>query len=155
MNTLIIFCAQYLIWIIAAAAAGYLIYTPRRNRMLLLAAISLPLAYAVGKLVGFFWYNARPFVSDGITPLFAHAANNGMPSDHTLLAMTIAAIIFVHNRTLGTMLVLLAAAVGVARVLAGVHHDVDIVAGAAIAVATVFIVQVLYTKWASRFSTHY
>jgi undecaprenyl-diphosphatase len=146
MDILIIFFAKYLIWIIVAAALPFLFFSHEWKRLSIFAAISLVLAYVVGKVAGLVWYDARPFVVNGTTPLVAHAADNGFPSDHMLMAATIASIVFVYNRTLGLLLWVLAIAVGVGRVLAGVHHTVDILASAAIAIVVVAVVEYLLRR---------
>ncbi len=146
MNTLIVFGASYLIWIIVVVALVYLVFSKEWKRLGIFAAISLVAAYAVGKVAGHFWYNPRPFVSDGVTPLISHAATNGFPSDHMLMGATIATIIFVYNRTLGSILWILALAVGVARVAAGVHHWIDLVGAIVIAICVVAAVEYLLRR---------
>jgi undecaprenyl-diphosphatase len=76
---------------------------------------------------------------DQSLPLIPHEADNGFPSVHTLYAMTTAAVIIIFKRKTGILLALLAVMVGVARVLAGVHHTADIIGGLAIAVFAVFL----------------
>ena len=78
-------------------------------------------------------------VDHSIKPLFPHIADNGFPSDHTLLTMTIAAIIFVYNRKLGILLAIFSLIIGFSRVAAGVHHALDIIGAAVIAVTTTYI----------------
>ncbi len=134
MHTLIILCASYLIWGVVLAGFIYILQSRKRKRIALYAVIALPLTYLVGKIAGIFWYDPRPFVSDGITPLIQHAADNGFPSDHMLLGVAIASVVFAYNRPLGIILWILAIMVGAARVFAGVHHWTDIVGGAVIAI---------------------
>jgi undecaprenyl-diphosphatase len=147
MDTLIIFCAKYLIWVIVAAALGYVFFSTRRMRLALSAALSLVLAYAAGWVAGHVWYNPRPFAVDGTTPLIPHDANNGFPSDHMLLGAAVASIVFVYNRTLGVVLWVLALAVGAARVAAGIHHWVDIAGAIAISVIAVAVVEYVLRRW--------
>ena len=144
MTGLIVFGATYLIWGIAIAGFVYIVQSPRRQKMGLFAVVTLPVAYVVAKIVGWLWYDPRPFVESGIAPLVAHAADNGFPSDHTLLAATIASIVFVYNRPLGLVLWGLALVVGAARVFAGVHHTVDIIASAVIAALVVWGVHLCF-----------
>ena len=154
MDTLIIFCAQYLIWFIATSALVYLFISKEWKRLGILAALSLALAYAAGKLAGLLWYNARPFVVDNFTPLIAHAANNGFPSDHMLMGATIASIVFVYNRTLGLVLWALALAVGLARVAAGIHHPVDLAGSIAVAIVAVAAVNYALMLASARHTTN-
>src|ERR1700733_7020797 len=134
MNPLIIFCGTYLIWFIALAGLIYLLQSRKRARIALFAVVVLPVTYILGKIIGAFLYDPLPFVQNDTTPLIAHAANNGFPSDHVLLAGAIASVVFAYNRPLGIILWILAIVVGVARVLAGGHHPVDVIAAALIAV---------------------
>lgn len=102
---------------------------------------SILVALALAKLIGAIFNDPRPFVSDHITPLIAHASDNGFPSDHTLLTMTIASVVFVYHRKLGILLALVAFLVGYARVLAGTHHMIDIVDAIVIALAAIIVVK--------------
>jgi undecaprenyl-diphosphatase len=72
-------------------------------------------------------------------------ADNGFPSDHTLLATAIAFAIFHFNKKLGLFLFLLAVLVGVARILAGVHHAADI-AGSLIIAGLVYLITDYFTR---------
>jgi undecaprenyl-diphosphatase len=92
-------------------------------------------------LVSRFYFDPRPFVQGNFTPLLPHAADNGFPSDHTLLAAAIAFATFHFNKKLGLFLLLLAILVGVARILAGVHHVADI-AGSIIITGLVYFLAV-------------
>lgn len=78
-------------------------------------------------------HDPRPFVSDGVTPYFKSASDNGFPSDHTLLATFLSLAIMSSKRWLGATLLGLAAMIGYARVLANVHHGIDILGAMAIA----------------------
>lgn len=148
VDILIVFAAKYLIWIVAALFVGYFFLARRRakRKLLLLSVISLPLAYAVGWLAGLLYYNPLPFVESGIAPLFAHAANNGFPSDHILFTATLAMLILIFNRRLGIFLWTLALLIGGARIAAGVHHAVDIIAAASIATVVVGLVYLCIQK---------
>lgn len=140
MTPIIIFAANYLYWVIIVAALIILLVAEKKVRYhsLRLAVITLPLTFIIGKILNYIIYNPRPFVVEKVQPLIPHAANNGFPSDHTLLTITIAAIIFLYNKRLGAVLGILALAVGVARVLARVHHPIDIVASIIVAVISTY-----------------
>lgn len=143
LDLIIIFFAKYVVWMVVATGAVYLFVSARWRDMGLLTLVSLPIAYLLGKVAGMLWYDQRPFAVENFSPLVAHAANNGFPSDHTLFAATVASIVFVYNRALGMALFFLAFLVGVARILAGVHRLVDILTSLAIAAVTVALVHLL------------
>jgi undecaprenyl-diphosphatase len=99
---------------------------PEQVKMARFAAFSLPLTYVLGLIASLLFYNPRPFVTSAITPLIAHTANNGFPSDHALASFAIAAVFFAFDRKKATILFVLAAIVAFARVIVGVHHYLDI-----------------------------
>lgn len=140
MSTLIIFIAKYLVFILAAIAVLYFFRQsrPRQKEMLIFAVILLPLSYIAAKIISLFYFDPRPFVLGNFTPLIPHMPDNGFPSDHTLLGTAIALAVFHFNKKLGMFLFFLAVLVGIARVLAGVHHAADI-AGSILIVGAVYL----------------
>lgn len=77
----------------------------------------------------------RPFERYHFTPLVGHGKGKSFPSRHTACAVVIGmACCYVHP-AYGVPMLVLAAVVAVTRVMAGVHHIIDVVAGAAISVA--------------------
>ncbi len=105
--------------------------------MALFAVPALILTYLLGKIGSFLYFDARPFVVDHFIPLIMHAADNGFPSDHTLLAAGLAAVGMYWNKKLGIVLWALAALIAVARVYVGVHHPIDVIGSAVIALIAV------------------
>ena len=103
-----------------------------------LSLISFPLTYILAKIAGYIIHDSRPFVVEHIKPLIAHAADNGFPSDHTLLTSVIASVIFAYNKKLGMVLFAISIAIGSARVLAGIHHPLDIVGAMVISIVAVY-----------------
>lgn len=140
MDPLIIFGAKYLIVISALAALWVVWRLPRKEqiRFTILAVISLPLALILAKVAGQFYVNERPFVVGNFVPLVPHGADNGFPSDHTLLSSALAMLVLLYRTRVGIMLWVIAAIVGLSRVAAGVHHFIDVLGAAAIAVLAVY-----------------
>ncbi|HQU08167.1 MAG: hypothetical protein B7X04_00030 [Parcubacteria group bacterium 21-54-25] len=137
MDNIIVLTASYAYLVAVAIFVGYFFYIrgAARWRFFLLSAFALPLSYLSSLIAGFLYYDPRPFVVLHVVPLISHAADNGFPSDHALLMGTLAAIVTVFNRRIGALLWALAILVGVARVLAAVHHPIDILASFVIAIA--------------------
>ena len=148
MQFLIILCAKYLI-AVSAVLLVWCIYATRgdkRKKLLILAAVSLPLTYAVGYIAGHIFYNARPFVVGHFLPLIEHAPDNGFPSDHMLLAAALAMVGYFLSRRLGGILWILAILIGISRIAAGVHHTLDIVGSSVIAMAVVSSIDYILAK---------
>ena len=98
----------------------------KRKQFLLMLVIGGILSVLVAKIGSHFYTDPRPAFKDGVTPLFANNDYNGFPSDHTLLASFLAFVALYYSRMLGLFLIVVAIAIGWARVAAGVHHFVDI-----------------------------
>jgi undecaprenyl-diphosphatase len=149
---IIVFCSNYLLFIFIAIAAAYFWKQPRKikKEMLIFAIILLPLSYLVAKIAGYFYFDPRPFVAGNFTPLIPHSSDNGFPSDHTLLAAAVAATVWQLSKKMGFFLYIGAFLVGLARVLAGVHHFTDIL-GSILAVWLVYIiVDYCFSKWRGK-----
>src|SRR5919202_354653 len=123
MTLLIILTASYLYFLTGAVALISWLRSSRtvKTQLLKLAILTALLALVLAFIGGLLYYDPRPFVVEHIRPLIAHAADNGFPSDHTLICMTVAAVIWVYHRRTGILLAL-------------VHHPVDIAGSTLIAV---------------------
>ncbi len=102
-------------------------------------AVALALDLIGGKL----YYHTRPFVSEHIVPIIAHAADNGFPSDHAMLTSFLAFTMFLYSRRTAAVLLVNALLVSWARVAAHIHSPLDIAGGfvfAAIGVAVAYYV---------------
>jgi len=149
MHTLIIIGAKYLIYIIAfvAVIATLLSEKTVRWNIIKLALLSFPIAYLLAFIAGHLFYDTRPFVVQHVEPLIPHGADNGFPSDHTLVAMVAATTIFVYRRKLGVFLGILAVLVGVSRVMAKVHYPIDIIGSIALAIASTCIAWIILRRF--------
>lgn len=141
MSTIIVITAKYLYLVIVLIGVITFFRLPKEKRfeLFVFACVALPVMLALLVLASLY-NNPRPFVVEHFTPLIPHAPDNGFPSDHTILSAAVAALIFPYARRVGIALFVLAVLVGGARVLAGVHHTIDIVGSIIIATLTAYIV---------------
>ncbi|MEK7175788.1 MAG: phosphatase PAP2 family protein [Patescibacteria group bacterium] len=148
LNLIIIFGAKYLILLPPAIAGIYFLKSPReiRKRLIIFLLIALPLAYLAGLATRYAYFNPRPFVVGGFGPLIAHETDNGFPSDHVLLAATLAASLLFFDRKRAYWLAGIAVFIAFARVYAGVHHLTDVVASIIIALLCATITSKLYAR---------
>lgn len=139
LDQLIIFCAQYLYLVIAGIGFFFLLLSERsiKKEILVIGVISVTLALATDKILNQLIESPRPFLNEGVVALFPHVASNGFPSEHVLFAIVIAGTIFIFNKKLGGILAVLGIVVGCARVLANVHHPVDILGALIIGITSV------------------
>ena len=97
------------------------------------AGLSLLLNQPIAHLVE----RPRPFrAHPGHTHLLlARSHDTSFPSDHATGAFALAFGVWLYDRTMGTVLLVLAALLSFARVYAGTHYPADVVAGALIGMA--------------------
>ena len=136
---LIITGAKYLVALPVVVLAIYFFFIPaaQRKRFVFLVALSLLLAYIFARIAGLFYQHIQPFALEGFEPLIPHAVDNAFPSDHVVLTGALATVAFLYSRWLGVGLWALALGIGLARVWAGLHYPVDILAGAVLSVIAV------------------
>jgi membrane-associated phospholipid phosphatase len=133
MDTVISCTAQYPLWVMVLAfAVVWFLLESRRGKIELgvQAVVGLALALVLMYVAKSVHHDPRPFVADpGVRPLFGHSRDDGFPSDHSVAASLIAALILLRHRVLGLVLAAAAVAIAWARVAAHVHHLQDVVAG--------------------------
>ncbi|HEY0358559.1 MAG TPA: phosphatase PAP2 family protein [Mycobacteriales bacterium] len=153
MNTVIVVVAEYLLYVLAAIAFGVWLVQSRRGKVVLgLQAVVALVLVGVGITVAAALHaDPRPFVHDPHShPLFAHAADNGFPSDHSVAAAMVAALVFAYRRALGLIVAAGAVLVAVSRVAAHVHHAQDVVAGLALGALAGYAAVWLVNRTAAR-----
>ena len=142
MPLIIALTAKYLIFLCGAVTAVLWLTLPNTAKLkfaLEFAGASL-LSILLSQTIAHFYFDARPFIVQHKTPLIPHVPDNGFPSDHALLSGALAALVTPFNLPLGIVLWLLALLIGAGRVLALVHHPIDIFGSFAIAVFSAFVV---------------
>ena len=104
------------------------------------ALTSMALSSLVVFIVNIFYFRPRPFVDLDVNLLFYRPTDSSFPSNAVAAVFGIAFGIWGVHRTMGWMAVGAAGMYGLARVYAGVHYPLDVLAGAAIAVPITFLV---------------
>lgn len=149
MTTVIVDVAQYLLFVLAFAAALVWLTRDRTGKVVLAAeaVVGLGLVGIGIWLAGHVHTDPRPFVHDPHSaPLFPHAADNGFPSDHSAAAGLLTVLVVRYQRVVGALIGVGAVLIAWARVAAHVHHAQDVVAGLLIgAVAGVLAMAVVAT----------
>ncbi len=141
MSTLIILCAKYMPAVACAAVVVTWFFQDRVNRRSLImrgiAAGALGTAFAW--IVGSLYNEPRPFVRLGQQPLIPHIADNGFPSDHTLLAALCALLVLPYSSRAGVVAGVAALITGWARVACLLHTPLDILTSFALAGLACFL----------------
>jgi undecaprenyl-diphosphatase len=153
MNAIIIFCAQYLYLfvILGFVVAWFRVSNKTKAQFLAATIVAGIIAFILSRIGGHVYYDPRPFVTEHVKPLIPHAADNGFPSDHALLTMTLTAITYFFRKRIAVIMLVLTVAIGIARVLARVHSPLDIIGawvfGVIGAIAGYYIIRWLFDKY--------
>jgi membrane-associated phospholipid phosphatase len=154
-----IFDAWAIFALVAVAAATWFFARPggslRSKQAAASAGLAAVLALLANAVLGHLWYHARPFVDHpGQTVLLVHhGADNSFPSDHASVAFAVAFAVLAFHRRLGLLLVAAAIAVGLDRILVGVHYPVDVATSVLVGLGAALVVTVpgrRYVEWLVR-----
>lgn len=130
----------------AVLAAFYLYGVYRKDKIFREIAVNTLAVTGIslffGFIIGIFYYEPRPFVTNKVNLLMPHAPDTSFPSDHSLGTMSIALGINNCYKVYGTILIMLSLLVGLSRVYAGAHYPLDVVGSYLI----VFVVNYLYKR---------
>lgn len=131
MDSIVVFCAKYLYLLVIAGLAVAWLRTNRKFKIqfVLATILACAIAFILSRIASHLYYDPRPFVAEHVKPLVPHAPDNGFPSDHALLTMTLTAITYFYSKKAAAGMLAVTVAVGVARILAKIHSPLDIGAG--------------------------
>ncbi|KKU29296.1 MAG: Bacitracin transport permease protein BCRC [Candidatus Amesbacteria bacterium GW2011_GWA2_47_11b] len=130
MNSIVIFFADYAVFLLFALLP--VLWVQKKREMVLHAVISAFVAWLIGRFLKDFFAVPRPFVTNGSTPLAGYFSDGSFPSNHTAAAFAISVSIFLHKHKWGILLIIFSLAIGLSRILGGVHYPLDILGGIAI-----------------------
>lgn len=132
LDWLIIFLAEYLIFILAFIAV-LLIFREKdwRRRAYFLALVTISTVLSRGiftEIIQFYYYHPRPFVALNFMPLIDHAPTSSFPSGH-LAFFSVVLTMYLLDRRAGIWFAVGALLIGLGRVSAGIHWPTDILGG--------------------------
>jgi undecaprenyl-diphosphatase len=146
-SNLVVFAGVYLGWMMLLFLLIY-IYRAHRKwpvfRFVLIAVASALISLLIADLIKYFFPIGRPTTSLGdITQIFIPIDAASFPSSHMTFFSGLAFALIWRKRQLGFWFLIGAILIGVARIAAGVHYPLDIVAGALLG----FIVSLFSHRW--------
>ena len=121
--------AQWLLVVPAALTLWIIIKRRQWQADIIDGVLASLLTIAFVKLAAASYVHARPSIAYGRLPLVSHAPDNAFPSDHLAACGLAFGYIWPRGRVFAFIVLVCAALIGAARVLAGLHWPVDIVAG--------------------------
>ena len=116
------------------------------QRIAICAGIAIGLANAFIAICNLFYNRPRPFVyipelMANVERIFYAPTDSSFPSNMAAVVFSIAVAVWISNRKLGLLLCIPAFLVCFARVFAGVHYPLDILAGAGIGILSAYLAQ--------------
>jgi undecaprenyl-diphosphatase len=141
MNPIMVFVAEYLLYILALYVLVCWFTRNRGNKMMIVSAvIAFGLAELIGKLAGKLHVNYQPFAElDDVNQLVEHAIDNSFPSDHTILFFSFCFTFLFFRKKPAVLWVITAILVGLSRIWVGVHYPGDVAVGALIGIASAWV----------------
>jgi len=151
-----LFLGEYLIYIFGVAILLYLIFSKEAKTektkwllILILACcfsnvIVTPLIHRICKF-------SRPFLLMSEVGNYANFLKvteytTSFPSGHTSLAFALAAVMFLKNKKWGRLAMIVAALIGVGRILMGVHWPLDVLGGISVGIFCALVAYELTEK---------
>jgi len=134
-DVFILFFAEYLAWVLVVGMF-LLLVTHRHNRregiknILVIFSAALA-AWSIAHLIKAGYPSPRPFLElADVNLVFEHESPlASFPSGHATFFMALAVALFFYHKKLGVFYIIGAIAIGIARVMAGIHWPGDILAG--------------------------
>ncbi|HDX9707983.1 TPA: undecaprenyl-diphosphatase [Bacillus thuringiensis] len=154
MDYLMIFFAEYAQYIfIILFIVLWLIKNFQGRVYVIQAVIACFFAFSLNRIIEIFFYRERPFVSHlEIHQLVEHTANASFPSNHATSSFAIAVTIFLYNKRVGALFLVLAFLISFSRVWIGVHYPLDVLIGAVLGILISLITQYIFkTKFVKSF----
>jgi len=129
LDTLAIFCAKYLLYLMLLSLA-VLAYAHNNWRIFFYPLLSgLFAAFVINKTIYIFYKKQRPAYSKNAKVLISIPGNPSFPSRHASLIFGVSFYLFFYSAPLATVFIICACLIGISRVFCGVHWFRDILAG--------------------------
>lgn len=145
-----IFCAEYLIFIMAFMVVAWTIFNKRDRRSDAIAILEIILAalfsYFLKIIINLIYFRPRPFSAHDVNLLIGKISDGSFPSAHTFLSFAIAFTIYLYNKKLGIILLISSTLVGISRIYVGVHYPLDVLGGVILAGFSVYLVNIINWK---------
>ncbi len=147
-NSIILFLASFLIWgMFVGLIVLWFIDGKIKKEQVVHALLSSFTAWTVSEALKYVFRTTRPFQLNNLhvftltTPL-----DPAFPSAHTAVVFALAITIWLHDRKVGFLFLILASLVAWARVAANVHYPIDVLVGAIIGSITAFLMERVHLK---------
>jgi undecaprenyl-diphosphatase len=140
-DQMVLFANKYSIGFFSAILLFYLF---RKRRIFWTAILSAGLSRGIlTEAIAFLYRRPRPFeeLQNVHVLIDVNSSASSFPSGHAAFLFAIAFSIFIYQRKIGTVLILLALGISLGRIYLGVHYPSDCLGGILLAGVSVWIVR--------------
>lgn len=150
LDSLIIFCAKYLPYLMVLVLGLFLVFTRDRRRelkMIFYAAASVILSrLIITEIIRHFYPHLRPFQIYNFIPLIYDTASS-FPSGHAAFFFAFATIVFIFHKKWGIVYFVGSFIIVLSRIMAGIHWPTDILGGIIVGIGSAILVKFLFKKY--------
>jgi undecaprenyl-diphosphatase len=140
MNTIIIFCAEYLIYVSALYAFARIVLTKKDKdyiKILIIVFGSAVIAWIIAHVLKDIIAHPRPNLANA---LIKPDSVYSFPSGHSTFMFTLAFVLYYFDKYAGKVIFTLAVLTGFSRVVGGVHYWYDILGGVVLAAVVAYVI---------------
>ncbi len=149
-----VFIAKYLILLLPVGLVTLWLAGGRDREGAVHGLLGVALVLLINFVIGFAWFEPRPFVVGLGTNLLAHAPTSAFPSNHGSIMFTSAFVLMGTvartPRLLGKLLLICALPVCWARIYLGVHWPVDMLGALVVSLVVALIMRTASARETSR-----
>lgn len=151
INVIITFLASFLLWLMFFGLfILWLVDGKIKKEQVIHALFAAVSAWIIVHLIKAIFPTLRPFqVNNFPTAVLIPLANSGFPSGHTAAAFALALTIWLHNKKAGSIFLISAGLIGIARIWANVHYPIDIIGGAVIGILAALAIEKFHPRLTS------
>lgn len=146
--SVVLFLASFLIWLMfVGLIVLWFIDGKIKKEQVVHALLASFIAWTATYLLKNIFQTVRPFELNNLQAFtLTLPTDPSFPSAHTAMAFALAITIWLHDRKVGILFVVLAGLVAWARVAANVHYPIDVVAGAILGSVTAILMEKVHLR---------
>jgi undecaprenyl-diphosphatase len=154
-DEIIRFFAQDLVVILTGIVCVFILLKYKKNRRIgkefgIVTLCSVLAAFILRRIIHLFYHSVRPLVAYSAPHLFS-VNSYSFPSGHTIFMFSLATAVYFFNKPLSYFLYVCGFAIGVSRIIAGVHYPFDILGGIILGILTSVLVHRISKKMLFRY----
>lgn len=118
----------------------------KKNRVMVVMALASAFVarYIFTDLIRFFYFRPRPFLAHQAFQLINHNPTGSFPSGHAAFFFALTMVVYEYNKKAGHWFLFGAFLLSLARIFAGVHYPLDILAGAIVGIFTGWLIKIIF-----------